>query len=134
MDYQTYRSMTIPSKTRKTFTRNTFAEHNYNYAHQSKTYQPPRKTTQSLNHVFSHYWNLPKTSINSVNFPDNPQPTQDYSGNYPFFQQNKNNNIHHKTQTIYHLMTMIIINQIFLHHILKNIAHRDRDSLNHLKI
>ena len=30
-------------------------------------------------------------------------------------------------------MTMIIINQIFLHHILKNIAHRDRDNLNHLK-
>ena len=29
---------------------------------------------------------------------------------------------------------MIIINQIFLHHILKNIAHRDRDNLNHLKI
>ena len=36
MDYQTYRPMTIPSKTRRTFTRNTFAEHNYNYAHSSK--------------------------------------------------------------------------------------------------
>ena len=35
----------------------------------------------------SHYWNFPKTSTNSVNFPDNPQPTQDYSENYP---QNKN--------------------------------------------
>ena len=33
MDYQT---MTIPSKTRKPFTRNTFAEHNYNYTHQTK--------------------------------------------------------------------------------------------------
>ena len=33
--------MTKPSKTRKTFTRNTFAEHNYNYAHQSKINQPP---------------------------------------------------------------------------------------------
>ena len=41
MDYQTYRPMTKPSKTRKTFTRNTFAEHNYNYAHQPKTYQTP---------------------------------------------------------------------------------------------
>ena len=41
MDYQTYRPMTKPSKTRKTFTRNTFAEHNYNYVHQSKTNQPP---------------------------------------------------------------------------------------------
>ena len=81
LDYQTYRPMTIPSKTRKTFTRNTFAEHNYNYAHQPKTNQPRRKTTQNLNHVCSHYWNLPKTSTNSVNFPDNPQPTQDYSEN-----------------------------------------------------
>ena len=43
MDYQTYRPMTIPSKTRKPFTRNFFAEHNYNYAHQTKTNQPPRK-------------------------------------------------------------------------------------------
>ena len=30
MDYQTYRPMTIPPKTRKTFTRNNFADHNYN--------------------------------------------------------------------------------------------------------
>ena len=41
MDYQTYRLMTKPSKTRKTFTKNTLAEHNYNYAHQQKTNQPP---------------------------------------------------------------------------------------------
>ena len=90
MDYQTYRPMTKPSKTRKPFTRNTFAEHNYNYAHQPKTNQPPRKNTQNLNNAFSHYWNLPKTSTTSVNFPDNPQPTQDHIENYPFFQQNKN--------------------------------------------
>ena len=91
MDYQTYRPMTIPSKTRKPFTRNTFAEHNYNYAHKLRTNQPPRKNTQNLNPVCSHYWNLPKTSTNSVNFPDNLQPTQDYSENYPFLQQNKMN-------------------------------------------
>ena len=41
MDYQTSRPMTKPSKTRRTFTRNTIAEHNYNYVHQSKTNQPP---------------------------------------------------------------------------------------------
>ena len=82
--------MTKPSKTRKTFTRNTFAEHNYNYAHQQKTNQPPRKNTQHLNHVCSHYWNLPNTSTNSINFQDNPNPPQDYSENYPFFQRNKN--------------------------------------------
>ena len=123
MDYQTFRPMTIPSKTRKPFTRNTFAEHNYNYAHQPKTNQPPQKNTQNLNHVCSHYWNLPKTSTNSVNFPENTH----------FFNKIKIKNKHHITQTIYHLMMMIIINQIFLHHILKNIAHRDRDNLNYLK-
>ena len=92
MDYQTCGLMTKPSKTQKTFTRNTFAEHNYNYVHQSKTNQPPppRKNIQNLNHVCSHYWNLPNTSTNSENFPDNPHPLQDYSENYPFIQQNKN--------------------------------------------
>ena len=90
MDYQTYRPMTIPSKTRKPLTRNTFAEHNYNYALKPKTNQHPQKNTQNLNHVCSHYWNLPKTSTNFVSFPDNPQPPQDYSENYPFFHQNKN--------------------------------------------
>ena len=134
MDYQTYRPMTISSKTRKSFTRNTFAEHNYKYAHKPRTNQPPRKNTQNLNHVCSHYWILPKTSTNSVNFPDNPQPTQYYTENYPFFQQNKITNIHHLIQTVYHPMKMIITNQIFLHHILKNIAHKDHDNLNHLEI
>ena len=31
-----------------------------------------------------------RLKTNSVNFPDNPQPTQDHSENYPFFQQKKN--------------------------------------------
>ena len=37
-----------------------------------------------------HYWNFTNTSTNSINFPDNPDPPQNYSENYPFFQQNKN--------------------------------------------
>ena len=41
LDYQTYRPMTKPSKTQKPFTRNLFAEHNYNYAHQPRTNHPP---------------------------------------------------------------------------------------------
>ena len=89
--------MTKPSKTRKTFTRNNFAEHNYNFVNQSKTNQYPRKNIQNLNHVCSHYWNLPNTSTNSVNFQENPHPPQDNSENYPFFQQNRN-----KQQTPYY--------------------------------
>ena len=127
--------MTKPSKTRKTFTKNTFAEHNYNYVHQSITNQPPRKNTKNLSHVCSHYWNLPNTSTNSAKFPDNPHPPQDYIKNYPFvFNKIGINNKHLITQITYHPMMMITINQIFLHHILKNIAHRDRDNLNHPKI
>ena len=75
-DYQTYRPMTVPSKPRRTFTRNTFAEHNYNYAHSSKTNYPPRKTNN--NHVSSHYWDNPITTTNSVNFRTNSQPPQDH--------------------------------------------------------
>ena len=88
MDYQTYRPTTIPSKTRRTFTRNTFAEHNYNYAHSSKTNYPPRKPDN--NHISSHHWNNPMTTANSVNFQTKSHPPQDRSENYPFFQQNKN--------------------------------------------
>ena len=33
----------------------------------------------------------PENIDKSVIFQDNPQPTQDYTENYPFFQQNKNN-------------------------------------------
>ena len=94
MDYKTYRPITKPSKPRKTFTRSNFAEHNYNYAHSSRTDHPPRKNN---NHVCSHYWNLPNTSTNSVNFQNNSYPPQDHSENYPFFQQNKN-----KQQTPYY--------------------------------
>ena len=80
--------MTIPSKTRRTFTRNNFAEHNYNYTHSSKTNYPPRKNNN--NHIRSRYWNNPMATTNSVNFQANPHPPQDHSENYPFFQQNKN--------------------------------------------
>ena len=43
IDYQTYRPMTKPLKTRKTFTGKNFAEHNYNYVNPSQTTHPPRK-------------------------------------------------------------------------------------------
>ena len=87
-DYQTYRPKTVPSKPRRTFTRNTFAEHNYNYEHSSKTNYPPQKTKN--NHICSHYWDNPMTTTNSVNFRTNSHPPQDHSENYTFFQQNKN--------------------------------------------
>ena len=95
MDYQTYRPMTVPSKTRRKFTRNTFAEHNYNYAHSSKTNFPPRKNHN--NQVRSRYWDNPMTTTNSVNFQSNSHPPQDRSENYPFFQQNKNKKAPHHT-------------------------------------
>ena len=80
--------MTVPSKTRRRFTRNTFAEHNYNYAHSLKTNYPPRKNYH--NQIKTRYWDNPMTTTNSVNFQTNSHPPQDRSENYPFFQQNKN--------------------------------------------
>ena len=88
MDYQTYRPMTIPSKTRKTFTRNNFADHNYNYTHPSKTNYQPRKNFS--NYTRSRNWDNSMAPPNSVNFQTNLHPSQDRSENYPFFQQNKN--------------------------------------------
>ena len=84
MDCQTYIPITKPSKTRKTFTKNTLIMS----INQNQINPSPQKNTQNLNHVCSHYWNLPNTLTNSVNFPDNPRPPQDHSENYPFFQQN----------------------------------------------
>ena len=95
MDYQTYRPMTVPSKTRRMFTRNTFAEHNYNYAHSSKTNYSPRKTNN--NHVRTRYWDNPMTKTNSVNFHTNSHPPQDRCENYPTFQPNKNKKAPHHT-------------------------------------
>ena len=88
MDYQTYRPMTRPSKPQRTFTRNNFEEHNYNYTHPPRTNHSPRKPTN--NHIYSHDWDRPTTIKNSVNFQPNQYPTQDYKENLPFFQQNKN--------------------------------------------
>ena len=96
MDYQTYRPMTIPPKTRKTFTRNNFADHNYNYTHPSKTNYQPRKNFS--NYTRSRNWDNPMAPPNSVNFETNLHPPQDRSENYPFFQQNKN-----KKQTSYQM-------------------------------
>ena len=96
MDYQTYRPMTIPPKTRKTFTRNNFADHKYNYTHPSKTNYQPRKNFS--NYTRSRNWDNPMAPPNSVNFQTNLHPPQDRSENYPFFQQNKN-----KKQTSYQM-------------------------------
>ena len=70
--------MTKPLKTRKTFTRNNFAEHNYNYVNPSQTTHPPQINRQ--NHLFSQKSNFPNTS----NFHDYPYRSQDQSENYPF--------------------------------------------------
>ena len=50
-DYQTYRPMPKPTQKRKTFNRNIFAEHNYNFVNRSQTTQPSRTNTQ--NQLFS---------------------------------------------------------------------------------
>ena len=80
--------MTQLSKPKKTFTRNNFAEHNYNYTHPPRPHYSPGKFNN--NHVYSHNWNRPTTTNNPENFQSNQHHPQDHSKNYPFFQQNKN--------------------------------------------
>ena len=133
VDYQTYRPMTKPTHRQRTFTRSTFAEHNYNYVHPSKTTHPPR--IQKQNHLFSQKSIFPMTSTNSVSFHDYPHPSQDHGENYPFFNKTGKNNKHHIThQTIYHQTMTIIINQIFLQSTQKNIVHKNLDKIKYLKI
>ena len=125
MDFQTYRPMTRPPRPQRTFTRNNFAEHNYNYTHPPRTNYSPRKPN---NIIYSRNWERPITSTNPMNFQSNQRSTQDYSENYPFFQQNKKNhknpsirNIYHPTMTIY---------QIFLNHFYKNTDIESHNALN----
>ena len=128
MDYQTYRPMTIPSKTRKTFTRNNFADHSYNYTHPSKTNYQPQKNFST--YTRPRNWDNPMAPPNSVNFQTNLHPPQDRSENYPFLQQNKN-----KKQTSYqidYLSSDDDFLQAYLHHIIKNIV--DKEYRNHIQI
>ena len=79
MDYQTFRPMTKPTHEQRTFTRNSFAEHNYNYINRRQTNKPPRIKTQ--NHLFSQRQNSQQPTSNSVNFNDNPRISQDQMPN-----------------------------------------------------
>ena len=106
--------MTKPLKTRKTFKKNNFAEHNYNYVNTSQTTHPPRIKKQ--NHLFSQNLNFPITSTNSVNFHNYPHPSQDQSENYPFSQQNRNTQKKPYYTSNYFLSDAEdYSNQIFLH-------------------
>ena len=70
--------------------------------------------------IYSYISILEKTAVQSISPTETSNIT--ISTNYLIIQ------------TIYHLKKMIITNQIFLHHTLKNIAHEDHDKLNHPKI
>ena len=89
VSYQQFRPMMKPIQKQRTFTRNNFAEHNYNYVNRSQTSKPPR--TNKQNHLFSQRQNFQQPLTTSVNFHDHPRISQDQSENCPFFQQSKNN-------------------------------------------
>ena len=81
--------MTKPIKKQRSFTRNNFAEHNYNYVNRPQTSKPSRPNTQ--NNLFSQRKNFQQPTTISLNFHDYPRFSHDQSENYPFFQHNKNN-------------------------------------------
>ena len=112
--------MMKPIQKQRTFTKNNFAEHNYNYEirlQTSKSFRPNKKTR---NHLFSQRQNFGQPITTSVNSHDYTRNSLHQSENYPFFQQSKNNEQNHVNTLhltihliIYHQMMMIIINQIF---------------------
>ena len=75
MDYQTFRPMTKPTQKQRRFTRNNFAEHNYNYVNRPQTAKPPRAITQ--NHLILQRQNFQQPSSISVNFNEYPRVSQD---------------------------------------------------------
>ena len=80
-----------PIQKQRTFTKNNFAEHNYNYEirpQRSKSFRPNKKTR---NHIFSQRQNFGQPITNSVNSHDYTRNSLHQSENYPFFQQSKNN-------------------------------------------
>ena len=48
-----------------------------------------QKQRQILKYL--HSQNVPQPILNSINFLDQPRSSQEQDGNYPFFQQRKNN-------------------------------------------
>ena len=93
MVYQTFRPVTKPSYKQH---KNNFAEHNCNYVNGPKTTK-----TKTNTQIFAQKQNVPQPILNSVNFHDQPRSSQEPNGNYPFFQQRKNNasNYHTKKST-----------------------------------
>ena len=81
--------MTKPAQKQRTFTRNNFAEQNYNYVNRPQTSKSFRPNNQ--NHFFSQKQNFKQPTTTTVNSHDYPRISQDQSENYPFFQQNRNN-------------------------------------------
>ena len=79
--------MTKPIKKQRIFTRNTFAEHNYNYVNRTQTSKSFRPNTQ--NHLFSHRQNFRQPTTISVNFHDYPRISHYQSEIYTFFQPSK---------------------------------------------
>ena len=75
--------MTTPPQKQRLFTRNNFAEHNYNYVNRSQTSKPSR--TNQQNRSFSQRQNPQQHTSNFVNFNDNPRIPTDPSEIYPFF-------------------------------------------------
>ena len=99
MNYQPFRPMTKPIQKQRTFTRNNFAEHSYNYLNRPQTSKPSRPNTR--NHLFSQRQSFQHPTTISVNFHDYLRISQYQTENYPFFQQYKNkkqqNQNKHKT-------------------------------------
>ena len=107
IDYQTFLPVTKPTHKQQTLHRNNFAEHNHNYVNGPKTTKAETNTQ-----IFAQSQNIAQPTSNTVHFYDQPRSSQEQNGNYPFFQQNKNNTKNYNTKNQPHHYAQIIFHQM----------------------
>ena len=82
--------MTKSVQKQRTFTRNNFAEHNYNYVNRPQSSTP--FTLKYSKSFFLQRQNCQQPTTTSVNVHEYPRTSEDQNENYPFFQQKKKQN------------------------------------------
>ena len=80
VNYQPFRATMKPIQKHRTFIRNNFAEHNYNYVNRPQTSKSFRPNTQ--NPLFLQKQNFRQPTTTTINFHVYPRISQDQSENY----------------------------------------------------
>ena len=110
--------MTKPTQKQRLFTRNNFAEHNYNYVNRSQTTKPSLANTQ--NTFFLHRQNFQQPSSNSENLMTTQKLHNTKVKIINVF--NKTKIIYNKTEIEIDIEHIFIHLLTFFHQMMKNIT------------